>query len=109
MDLIYIILSVFLRISPAVRKVSKATLRSRSGNRDRRFRERDLIDLEFWLPLVGWIPVLVQQLPDARWLQWRVRSVQSFCGLMNSRRSDGWRLNPFDRGGNAPPRDHWPD
>jgi len=107
MDLIYIILSVFLRLSPAVRKVSRA--RSRNSLRNRRLRDHDLIDLAFWLPLVGWISVSVEQLPNARWLQWRVRSVQSFRDAEDSTRFGGWRLNPFDRGGNGPPRDHWPD
>ena len=107
MDLIYIILSVFLRLSPAVRKVSRAT--RRKSSRNQRFGELGLVDLAFWLPLVGWISVSVEHLPDARWLQWRVRSVLSFGEAPHSGRSSNWWTKPFDRGGNGPPQDHWPD
>lgn len=107
MDLIYIILSVFLRLSPAVRKVSRAT--RRKSSRNQRFGELGLVDLAFWLPLVGWISVSVEYLPDARWLQWRVRSVHSFCDESGVDRSSGPLANFFGRGGKGPPRNRWPD
>ena len=107
MDLIYIILSVFLRLSPAVRRVFRA--KRADSSRYRSAGERGRVDLAFWFFLVGWISVSVEYLPDAKWLQWRVRSVLSFGDAPDSNRSSNWWTRHFDRGDHRPPRDHWPD
>ena len=68
MDLIYIILSVLIRLSPAVLNLSRL---SRSGKR------QSSVDLAMWLPLVGWVSVSVRHIPGAFWLPWRVYDVRS--------------------------------
>ncbi|MDG1872398.1 MAG: hypothetical protein P8J27_00705 [Mariniblastus sp.] len=103
MDLIYFILSVLLRLSPAVRKVSRVT-ETRT-----KFRESDLVDLAFWLPLVGWISVSVQHVSGARWMEWRVRNVRAFYDTSNSNSCHPWNIDILNRGGNSPPRGPSPD
>lgn len=99
MDLIYIILSVFLRLSPAVRKLSSVT----SSDKGRR---PDMVDLAFWLPLVGWVSVSVQHRPDAKWFIWRVREVNEFhfSASLNSQQKQSWRVDSKRRGRSLPPR-----
>ena len=71
MDLIYIILSVFLRFSTTVLKLSN---QPKSG----RHRKNDLTELAVWLPVVGWVSVLVKHIPESFWLEWRVIDIRSF-------------------------------
>lgn len=100
MDLIYLILSFFLRLSPAVRKLSSVTL-------DDRTRRPDTVELAFWLPLVGWVSVSVQHRPDAKWLIWRVREVSEFhfSPWLSSQQEQRWRVDSKRRGRNqSPPR-----
>lgn len=104
MDLIYIILSVLLRLSPAVRKVSRVTKSTkRNGSSSARRKYGHLMDLAFWFPLVGWISVSVQDVPTARWLQWRVRSVYSFGVPTDFESDDRWKSESSRRSGETPP------
>jgi hypothetical protein len=103
MDLIYIILSVFLRVSPAVRRLSGVTSSSEKNR-------RDWVGLAFWFPLVGWVSVSVQHVPDAKWLFWRVREVRSFDFFtLNSDQQPRWRVDSKRDGGQRPPRPQSPD
>ncbi|MFT5303432.1 MAG: hypothetical protein ACI87E_002607 [Mariniblastus sp.] len=90
MDLIYIILSVFLRLSPAVRKLSSVS----SGRKNR----GDVVELAFWIPLVGWVSVSVQHLSEAQWLTWRVRKVNSVhFSLLDLFQKQAWRVDSSRR------------
>lgn len=108
MDLIHIILSVLLRLSPAVRKVSKVTRSSRqNGHSSANRKHGQLTDLAFWIPLVGWISVSVQFVPNARWLQWRVVSVHSFGERhLDFEDKEGWKNDTLKRNGGKTPPDH---
>jgi hypothetical protein len=98
MDLIYIILSVFLRLSPAVRKLSSVS----TGQKNRR---HDVLDLAFWIPLVGWVSVSVQHQPDSKWFVWRVREVNSFrFSMLNVEQKQDWRVDSKRRGRFLPAR-----
>ena len=83
MDFVYLILSVFLRLSPAVRKLSPVI----SGERHR---PSDLVELAFLIPLVGWVSV--QHRLDASWLTRRVRQLNEFHWLSSLNRCDEPRL-----------------
>ena len=99
MDLIYFILSVFLRLSPAVRKLSSVSV---SGAKHRR---RNWVGLAFWLPMVGWVSVSVQHMPGAQWLTWRVREVRSFhFSALDSRQKQSREVDSKSRGRKLPPR-----
>ena len=97
MDFVYLILSVFLRLSPAVRKLSPVI----SGERHR---PSDLVELAFLIPLVGWVSVSVQPRLDARWLSARVRQLNEFHWLSSLNRCDEprWGRNSFQGGGSCP-------
>ena len=92
MDFVYLILSVFLRLSPAVRKLSPVI----SGERHR---PSDLVELAFLIPLVGWVSVSVQPRLDARWLSTRVRPLNESHRLssLNRRDEPRWGRNSFQR------------
>lgn len=93
MDFVYLILSVFLRLSPAVRKLFPVI----SGERHR---PSDLVDLAFLIPLVGWVSVSVQHRMEARWLSTRVLQLNEFHWLSALNRFDEPCLdrNSFQRG-----------
>ena len=104
MDLIYVILSVFLRLLPAVRKHSVGTGISLRGFRS------DPVELAVWIPLVGWVSVSVQHNPEARWLPWRVRSIHSLDrSSLNHDQKQSWKVGSQGRGRNLPPRFELPD
>jgi hypothetical protein len=104
MDLIYFILSVFLRLLPAARKHSVGTGFSS------RHRGQDRMELAVWIPLVGWVSVSVQHFAEARWLPWRVMDIRSTGrsslkdGRKQSRKEGSQR-----RGCDLPPRVESPD
>jgi len=103
MDLIYFILSVFLRLLPAVRKHSV-----RTGFASLRGENR--MELAVWIPLVGWVSVSVQHFPEARWLPWRVRNIRSFGqSSLNHEQKQGRRVGSKRRGRSLPPRFELPD
>jgi hypothetical protein len=85
MDFVYLILSVFLRLSPAVRKLSPVI----SGERRC---PSDLVELAFLIPLVGWVSVSVQHRLDASRLTRRVRQLNEFHWLSSLNRCDEPRL-----------------
>lgn len=103
MDLIYVILSVFLRLSPAVRK---QFIRSKSA---RGFRN-DRMQLAIWVPLVGWVSVSVQHFSEATWLPWRVTGIGTDVDTQvqpdPKRRRD---IGSQRRGSDLPPRIDMPD
>ena len=69
MDLVYLILSVILRLSPVT--LNPSTLQ-RS-----RMRRQGVMELAMWIPVAGWLSVSVRQNPNAIWLHWRVWDVRS--------------------------------
>lgn len=98
MDLIYIILSIYLRLFPTVLPLSRV----RSGQTDRRFQSGR--PLAMWIPVVGWVSVTVHYLPNAVWLAWRVTSVERLRGGPPSRRKRTWLDHSSDRDQNTDPR-----
>lgn len=103
MDLIYLILSVFLRIFPAVRKQSV-------GSGRRNCRPEPPLELALWIPLVGWISVSVQHNSEARWLPWRVNRVNPLGSTwLESERNQCRNNGSHGRGRNLPPRFRLPD
>lgn len=84
MDLIYIILSIYLRLFQTALPLSRVS--------HRRSMRRPQVGqpLAMWIPLIGWVSVTVRYLPDAAWLAWRVTSVERLRGGPPShpRRSD---------------------
>ena len=97
MDFVYLILSVFLRLSPAVRKLSPVI----SGERNR---PSDWVELAVLIPLVGWVSVSVQHRFDARWLSRRVRQLNEFHWLSSLNRCDEprWIHKSFQRESSVP-------
>lgn len=97
MDFVYLILSVFLRLSPAVRKLSPVISEDRN-------RPSDLVELAFLIPLVGWVSVSVQHCLDARWLTTRVRQLNDFHWVSLLNRCDEPRMGrkPFQRESREP-------
>jgi len=103
MDLIHIILSVFLRLSPAALNMSGL---SKSGKR----RRNGTAELAMWLPLVGWVSVSVQFMPSAFWLPWRVYDVRSIDrSSLDSNPNQSWGKNSSKRGRPKPPQNDMPD
>ena len=92
MDFVYLILSVFLRLSPAVRKLSPVS----SGERNR---PSDWVEIAYLIPLVGWVSVSVQHRFEAIWLSRRVRRLNEFHGLSSLNRSEElcWVRKSFQR------------
>jgi hypothetical protein len=104
MDLIYLILSVFLRRLPVARKRFVGTGFSSH------VRDRDRMELAFWIPMVGWISVSVQQVAEARWLPWRVRDIYSLGQpSLNRRQKRGRKHGSGRHGRRLPPRVESPD
>jgi hypothetical protein len=104
MDLIYLILSVFLRLLPAVRKHSVVNRFPRPGRRN------DRLELAIWIPMVGWVSVSVQHFPEAQWLPWRVRGIGSVGqSTLNRDQRQSRKKSSKRRVGNLPPRFELPD
>ena len=92
MDFVYLILSVFLRLSPVVRQLSPVI----SGERNR---PSDWVELAYLIPSVGWVSVSVQNRFEARWLSRRVRELNEFHWLSSLNRCDElcWVHKSFQR------------
>jgi hypothetical protein len=97
MDFVYLILSVFLRLSPAVRKLSPVMTEEQN-------RPSDWVELAFLIPLVGWVSVSVQHRFNARWLSRRVRQLNEFhwLSLLSSCEEPGWDRQSFQREPSVP-------
>jgi len=72
MDLIYIILSIYIRLFQTAFPLSC----SASTNKSR----YDSQQWAMWLPLAGWFAISVRLNPNSRWLCWRVYEVRRMTG-----------------------------
>ena len=74
MDLIYIILSIYLKLFRTALPLSRSSANSfdRRGNSQQAW--------AVWIPVVGWVSVLVRFVPHASFLAWRVTSVERLLG-----------------------------
>ena len=68
MDLIYIILSIYIRLFQAAFPLSCSATSYKS--------RQDAQQWAMWLPLAGWFPISVRLDPIARWLNWRVYKIR---------------------------------
>jgi hypothetical protein len=68
MDLIYIILSIYIRLFRVAFPLSCSASVEQRGFGSQEW--------AMWLPFCGWMAVLVRFSPTARWLTWRVTEVR---------------------------------
>lgn len=88
MDLIYVILSIYLRLFQTALPFSRST----TGAVKRRPEHGR--PLAMWIPVVGWVSVMVRFVPQARWLTWRVTSVQRLSEAPPSSQRPRWKQTP---------------
>ncbi len=69
MELVYLILSVWIRFSPWVKPLSVVAVSGPTGMQGK------CSGRSVWLPIVGWVAVSVQRSWSVRWLPWRVVAV----------------------------------
>jgi hypothetical protein len=68
MDLIYIILSIYIRLFQVAFPLSCSASAGQRG--------RGSEEWAMWLPVIGWVAVWVRFSPTARWLTWRVTGLR---------------------------------
>ncbi|MEM7785247.1 MAG: hypothetical protein AAF939_22855 [Planctomycetota bacterium] len=96
MDLIYIILSILLRLSPVALNLSRLS-------RQNRLRSSGDLDLAIWIPIVGWASVSVKYVPSARWLTWQVYEIKSIDRLSLDSGLKGWKFHETKKEEKQPP------
>ena len=68
MDLIYIILSIYIRLFKTAFPLSCSASAYKS--------RQDSQQWAMWLPLAGWFTISVRLDPIARWLNWRIYKIR---------------------------------
>lgn len=71
MDLLHLILSLYLRLFQTGLPLSR-----NSADADV---PRSTQPVALWVPLWGWISVVLRHAPQSRWLSWRVVAVERLC------------------------------
>ena len=72
MDLIYIILSIYIRLFQTAFPLSCSASMSKS--------RQDSQQWAMWLPLAGWFTISVRLVPGSVWLNWRVYQIRRMPG-----------------------------